>query len=83
MTEQRVWTVEIRFSEDEERTRADAYLRAGPREFAGWGRSRRNPSDPDVPVVGEELAASRALVDLAHRLMYEALDVIEGFAPGS
>jgi hypothetical protein len=83
MSERRVWTVEIAFTEDEDRTRADAYLRAGERELTGWGRSRRNPSDPDVPVVGEELAASRALSDLAHRLVSEALDIIEGFEPGA
>ncbi len=81
MTEQRIWTVEIVFTEDEDRTRADARLRAGEREFSGWGRARRNPSDPDVPVVGEELAASRALTDLAHHLVNEAADIIEHFAP--
>lgn len=83
MTEQRIWTVEIVFSEDEDRTRADARLHAGPREFSGWGRSRRNPVDPDVPVVGEELAASRALAELAHQLVNEALDVIDSFGSSS
>ncbi len=80
MDEPRVWTVEIAFSEDAGRTRADAWLRAGSRQLSGWGRSRRNPVDPDVPAVGEELAASRALLDLAHQLVGEALDVVETFA---
>nr|MDA8290059.1 DUF1876 domain-containing protein [Actinomycetota bacterium] len=75
MEEPKVWTVEIAFSEEGARTRADAWLHAGSRQMSGWGRSRRNPRDPEVPAVGEELAASRALVDLAHQLVGAALDV--------
>jgi hypothetical protein len=74
-----VWTVEITFGDEGGRTRADARLRAGERELAGWGRSQRNPHDPEVPVVGAELAASRALSDLAHQLVLDALDVVELF----
>lgn len=83
MNHARVWTVEIAFTEDESRTRADAWLRGTDHDLAGWGRSQRNPHDPLVPKVGEELAASRALSDLAHQLAIEALDVIETFEPGS
>lgn len=79
MSERRIWTVEIAFTEDEDRTRADAWLRGGGRELSGWGRARRNPSDPDVPLVGEELAAARALADLSHKLIGAALEVIEEF----
>jgi hypothetical protein len=82
VADRRVWTVEIAFSEDGGRTRADARLRADGRVLAGWGRSRRNPEDPEVPTVGAELAASRALADLAHQLVNEALDLIETFEPG-
>lgn len=35
----------------------------------GHGRARRNPEDPDVMEIGEELAAARALRDLADRLL--------------
>ncbi|WP_166847166.1 DUF1876 domain-containing protein [Isoptericola sp. BMS4] len=35
----------------------------------GRGRARRNPHDPSVTEIGEELAASRALRDLADRLL--------------
>lgn len=35
----------------------------------GHGRARRNPDDPEVPEIGEELAAARALRDLADRLL--------------
>lgn len=82
MSEERIWTVEIVLTEDGERTRADAFLRGANRALAGWGRSRRNPRDPDVPLVGEELAAARALSHLAHQLVLAALDTIEEFEPG-
>ena len=29
--------------------------------------ARRNPSDTEVPEIGDELAAARALADLAHQ----------------
>ncbi len=76
---ERVWTAEVAFSEDEERTRADARMRAAQRDWHGWGRARRNPTDPDVPLVGEELAAARALVDLAHQLLDAAAQRVEVF----
>lgn len=79
MTERRVWTVEIAFTEDENRTRADALLDTGVRQVTGWGRSRRNPDDPDVPAIGEELAAARALSELAHHLVHDAAAAIEDF----
>jgi hypothetical protein len=79
MTDERVWTVEIVFTEDADRTRADAHLRAGARLLHGWGRSRRNPADPDVPAIGEELAAARALSDLTSHLVHEAALAIEAF----
>lgn len=79
MQEKRLWTIEILFTEGDDRTRADAVLRAGSRELHGWGRARRNPSDPDVPAIGEELAASRALSEISHRLLHEAADAVEAF----
>jgi Domain of unknown function (DUF1876) len=73
------WTVEIVFSEDEDKTRADARLTGGPEPLQGWGRARRNPEDPDVPAVGEEVAAARALSDLAHHLLEQAAHRIESW----
>ena len=67
------------FSEDEDKTRADAILTAGSEVLEGWGRSRRNPDDPDVPAVGEEIAAARALSDLAHHLLERAAHRIESW----
>jgi len=73
------WTVEIVFSEDEDKTRADAVLTGSPDSLQGWGRARRNPIDPDVPAVGEEIAAARALSDLAHHLLDQAAHRIESW----
>jgi hypothetical protein len=77
MSENPTWTVVITFTEDENTTRADATLTAGAVELTGWGRARRNPSDPDVPAIGEELAAARALSELSHHLLHKAADLIE------
>ncbi|MGO9583656.1 MAG: DUF1876 domain-containing protein [Acidimicrobiales bacterium] len=79
MAEKRVWTVEIVFTEDDTATRADARLRGAPHDLHGWGRARRNPVDPDVPAIGEELAAARALSELSHHLLHQAADAVEAF----
>lgn len=71
------WTVDIELHEDGDHTRADAVAEIAGRRYHGWGRSRRNPVDPDVPEIGEELAAARALSDLAHQLLHAAVDDIE------
>ena len=40
--------------------------------------ARLNPHDPDVPEIGDELAAARALSDLAHVLLEAAADDLSG-----
>ena len=79
MSDAKTWTVTIQFREDEDKTRADVVLEGAGFELRGWGRARRNPVDPDVPVVGEEVAAARALNDLAHHLLERAAHVIESW----
>ena len=79
MHEPWMWTVEIIFTEDDDKTRADAVLSGSPEDLRGWGRSRRNPLDPDLPAVGEEIAAARALTDLAHHLLEAAAHRIESW----
>lgn len=39
--------------------------------------ARRDPSDADVPIIGEEVAAARALIRLAHQLLGAAETEIE------
>jgi hypothetical protein len=79
MHETRTWTIEIMFTEDDDRTRADAVLAGSPDDLRGWGRARRSPMDPDLPAVGEEIAAARALTDLAHHLLDVAAHRIESW----
>lgn len=66
-------------TEDAQTTRADALLQMGDRQFRGIGRTRRNPRDPDVPHVGEELAIAGALSDLSRQLLHAAEEAVEVF----
>lgn len=77
MTSHPTWRIEITFTEDDRTTRADAVLDVAGHHHHGWGRARRDPSDPDVPVIGEEVAAARALIRLGHQLLGAAEDDIE------
>jgi hypothetical protein len=79
MSDTAAWNVEIELTEDDTHTRADAILVVAGRRYHGWGRARRNPADPDIPKIGEELATARALSDLAHQLLHAAADDIEKF----
>jgi Domain of unknown function (DUF1876) len=74
-----LWRVEITFTEADERTRADAILELASQRFHGFGQAKRAPRDPNVPVVGQELAAARALSDLSHQLVHAAAERIETF----
>jgi hypothetical protein len=74
------WTVEVEITETQEgETEANATLEVGQQRFGGWGRARRNPADPELPRIGEELATARALSDLAHHLLDEAARLIERY----
>ena len=73
------WRVEISFTEDDDRTRADAVLELASHRFHGFGQAKRAPHDPNVPVIGQDLAAARALSDVSHKLLEAAADRIESF----
>jgi len=79
MSEANIWTVSITFSEDDDRTRADADLEGASVRLSGYGVSRRNPIDPNLPAVGEGIAAARALGDLSHHLLEHAAHEIESW----
>lgn len=75
------WHVVVQFSERPERTVARAVLDGGGHELVGHGEAHRNPSDTDVPRIGDELAVGRALTDLARQLVRvteEDIGTIEG-----
>ena len=74
-----VWSIEVSLTEDTQSTRAHAVHDVGDRKFQGFGQARRNPIDPDVPRIGEELATARALSDLSHQLLHAAAGAIEAF----
>jgi hypothetical protein len=74
-----MWHVNIAFTEEGERTRADAVLELASERFHGFGQAKRAPEDPSVPVIGQDLAAARALSDLSHQLLHAAAHRIEAF----
>lgn len=74
----RTWSVEILLSERAGRTHAEARLHTVDRtHLTGTGTARLNPKDHDVPEIGDELAAARALSDLAHEMLDAAAGDIE------
>jgi hypothetical protein len=75
----RQWTVDIEIDEveDERTTHAEARLRTPGEQLTGRGTAYRHPSDLDVPRIGDELAAARALSELSHRLVLAAAEDIE------
>ena len=75
--EQKVLAVEVLIDETMDHTDAKAVVSIGGSSYTGWGRARRNPADDFVPKIGEEIATSRALSDLAHKLLDAAAGVIE------
>lgn len=74
-----IWRVSIAFTEEGDRTRADAMLELAGERFHGFGQAKRAPKDPNVPVIGQDLAAARALSSLSHQLLDAAADRIETF----
>ncbi|MET8764017.1 DUF1876 domain-containing protein [Lentzea sp. NPDC004782] len=84
MSTAKKWSVEIHIDEHESRTRAEARLHTADRtHLVGFGLARLNPADRDVPEIGDELAVSRALADLAHQLLDAAAGDIEGVTHAS
>lgn len=84
MSDTKIFSVEIEVQEHPEHTEAKALLDLGGQRRGGWGRARRNPTDPDRPRLGDELAMARALSDLAHHLLDEVaaqIETTEGQSP--
>ena len=72
------WSVSLSIAETDGQTRAEARLvMPGDEQLAGHGQARRNPADREVPRIGAQLAAARALSDLAGQLVHAAATAIE------
>ena len=66
----KTWRVDIYLYEDQAATSANAVLHSDvPAPLDVRGEARRSPRDPDMPTVGDEVAAARALRQLADRLL--------------
>ncbi|NBM16334.1 DUF1876 domain-containing protein [Streptomyces sp. GC420] len=67
------WHVELEFQEVENKTHAAALVRLPDgTEMRGHGRAIRHRGDPEQQRVGEEIAAARALNELARDLLKKA-----------
>lgn len=77
------WKVRLYLFEDEGTTKARAVLDTGTSSLTGHGTARCNPHDAVVPEIGDELAAGRAMRDLAQQLLSAADRDIEGVGASS
>ena len=65
-------------AETDGQTRAEARLvMSGGDQLAGHGQARRNPAGREVTRIGAQIAAARALSDLAGQLLHAAATAIE------
>jgi hypothetical protein len=76
------WRVDINLYEDGDTTTADAVLHTpAPRALKSRGKAHRRPDDPDVPEIGDEVAAAHALRRLASHLLEVAESDLRGVHP--
>lgn len=80
----KTWHIDIHLTEDGRQTRAEAVLRTDTgTELRRTHVARRSPRDPDVPAIGDELAACRALNELTHALLEASVRDVEDNVRGS
>lgn len=77
------WTIRLHLVEDDEgTTEAHAVLDTGTAAFTGHGSAHCHPADRNVPEIGDELAAGRAVRNLAQQLLNIAeRDIEDAGAP--
>ncbi|KOU57450.1 hypothetical protein ADK57_39560 [Streptomyces sp. MMG1533] len=72
------WHIELEFEEDDQHTRSAALVRLPDgTEVRTRGHASRHHTDTNQPRVGEEVAAARALNELAMQLLTKAHDEID------
>ncbi|MDB1089199.1 DUF1876 domain-containing protein [Streptomyces sp. ACA25] len=78
MTRASGWHIELKFRESGAETRALALVRLPDgTELRADGHADKHPDDPELPQVGEEIAAARLLNGLAQQLLDKAAKDIE------
>ncbi|MFF5142998.1 DUF1876 domain-containing protein [Streptomyces sp. NPDC013157] len=81
------WKVNLHlFEEDDGTTKARVVLETGTTSLTAHGTAHCRPTDSNVPEIGDELAAGRAMNDLSQQLLRIAERDIEGVGvdqPGS
>ena len=68
MATSKAFRVDLNVTEEGNTTDATARLVIDGEEIVASGIARRNPDDPDMPEIGDELAVARALLLLAREL---------------
>ena len=72
------WSMEVSVGEIDGETDAEVrMIKIDNRNFSGRGKSKLNPADRKVSVIGEEIAIARALSDLSHKLLHSAAVGVE------
>ena len=73
------WSITVDIDEHDDTTLAHVSIRTpAGHDVTGVGQAQRNPLDPSVPEIGDELAVARALRNLAERLMHTTENDIKG-----
>lgn len=73
---ERHYALKLDLEETMDETVAIAHLSLWGDTFEARGDSNRNPADPTIPAIGEELAIARALSGLSSQMMEAARDKI-------
>ncbi|MFJ8441259.1 dsRBD fold-containing protein [Kitasatospora griseola] len=63
------WTLRLDLFEENDTTKVHAVLDTGDNRLESRAVSHRNPHDRQVPEIGDEYAAGRALIELGRRLI--------------
>jgi hypothetical protein len=66
--------VDVTITEADDECRATASVDTSRGRLRAEGIARRNPADPQIPMIGEELALGRALESLGEQLISAAND---------
>lgn len=65
----REWPIRLYFFEEDGQTQARVLLKAGAGSIEVVGEAVCEPADFDVPEIGDEVAAGRALIALGDKLL--------------